>query len=111
MRLAWFSPLPPARSGIADYSAELLPHLAEHLEVEPPAPGATSKCGGSASTLLLRLPEYGSFSSSREHRLLSLHDLCTFTWHPPAAGASGSAGSQAASMSVRGPEISRTIIT
>ncbi len=34
MRLAWFSPLPPARSGIADYSAELLPHLAEHLELE-----------------------------------------------------------------------------
>lgn len=34
MRLAWFSPLPPQRSGIADYSAELLPHLAEHLELE-----------------------------------------------------------------------------
>ena len=29
MRVAWFSPLPPARSGIADYSAELLPVLAE----------------------------------------------------------------------------------
>lgn len=27
MRLAWFSPLPPVRSGIAAYSAELLPHL------------------------------------------------------------------------------------
>lgn len=35
MRLAYFSPLPPARSGIADYSAELLPELAEHLDVEP----------------------------------------------------------------------------
>jgi glycosyltransferase involved in cell wall biosynthesis len=34
MRLAYFSPLPPARSGIADYSAELLPHLAEHLKIE-----------------------------------------------------------------------------
>ena len=34
MRLAWFSPLPPQRSGIADYSAELLPHLAEHLDLE-----------------------------------------------------------------------------
>ena len=29
MRVAWFSPLPPSRSGIADYSAELLPVLAE----------------------------------------------------------------------------------
>jgi hypothetical protein len=28
LRLAYFSPLPPARSGIADYSAELLPYLA-----------------------------------------------------------------------------------
>jgi glycosyltransferase involved in cell wall biosynthesis len=35
MRLAYFSPLPPQRSGIADYSAELLPALARHLEVEP----------------------------------------------------------------------------
>jgi len=26
-RLAWFSPLPPSRSGIAAYTAELLPHL------------------------------------------------------------------------------------
>lgn len=31
MRLAYFSPLPPARSGIADYSAELVPALAEQL--------------------------------------------------------------------------------
>jgi glycosyltransferase involved in cell wall biosynthesis len=35
VRLAYFSPLPPQRSGIADYSAELLPALARHLEVEP----------------------------------------------------------------------------
>lgn len=34
MRIAWFSPLPPMKSGIADYSAELLPHLAEHCEIE-----------------------------------------------------------------------------
>jgi glycosyltransferase involved in cell wall biosynthesis len=34
MRLAWFSPLPPQRSGIADYSAELLSCLAGHLELE-----------------------------------------------------------------------------
>src|SRR5476649_1444963 len=28
MRIAWFSPLPPARSGIAPYSADLVPRLA-----------------------------------------------------------------------------------
>lgn len=34
MRLAYFSPLPPQRSGIADYSEELLPHLARYAEIE-----------------------------------------------------------------------------
>jgi glycosyltransferase involved in cell wall biosynthesis len=34
MRIAFYSPLPPQKSGIADYSAELLPHLAEHCEIE-----------------------------------------------------------------------------
>ncbi len=33
-RIGWASPLPPQRSGIADYSARLLPALAEHLEIE-----------------------------------------------------------------------------
>lgn len=34
MRLAYFSPLPPQSSGIADYSAALLPYLAEHAEID-----------------------------------------------------------------------------
>jgi glycosyltransferase involved in cell wall biosynthesis len=34
LRVAYASPLPPQQTGIADYSAELLPHLAEHLELE-----------------------------------------------------------------------------
>jgi len=33
-RLAYVSPLPPARSGIADYSADLLPELARHYDIE-----------------------------------------------------------------------------
>ncbi|HEY1608146.1 MAG TPA: glycosyltransferase [Paraburkholderia sp.] len=33
-RLAFVSPLPPERTGIADYSAELLPALSEHYEIE-----------------------------------------------------------------------------
>jgi glycosyltransferase involved in cell wall biosynthesis/SAM-dependent methyltransferase len=33
VRIAWFSPLPPTPSGIADYSFELLPALAERSEV------------------------------------------------------------------------------
>ncbi len=45
MRLDYVSPLPPVRSGIADYSLDLLPHLAEladvrliHLPGQPVAP-------------------------------------------------------------------------
>ncbi|MEW5981493.1 MAG: glycosyltransferase family 4 protein [Acidobacteriota bacterium] len=34
MRVAWFSPLPPHRSGIAAYSAELLPRLAGAHAIE-----------------------------------------------------------------------------
>lgn len=33
-RLAYISPLPPEKSGISDYSAELLPELARHYEIE-----------------------------------------------------------------------------
>jgi glycosyltransferase involved in cell wall biosynthesis len=40
VRIAWFSPLPPTPSGIADYSFELLPFLAEGAEVETFSPSA-----------------------------------------------------------------------
>ena len=33
MRIAYFSPLPPIPSGIADYSGELLPHLEQKVEL------------------------------------------------------------------------------
>jgi len=34
MKLAYFSPLPPQRTGVADYSRELLPELAARAEVD-----------------------------------------------------------------------------
>jgi glycosyltransferase involved in cell wall biosynthesis len=39
MRVAYYSPLPPSRSGIADYSALLLPALRERLDVVVAQPG------------------------------------------------------------------------
>jgi glycosyltransferase involved in cell wall biosynthesis len=36
MKVAYYSPLPPSHSGIADYSALLLPHLRERIEVVEP---------------------------------------------------------------------------
>ena len=41
MRVAYFSPLPPSTSGIADYSALLLPALEQLVEVEVVRPGRT----------------------------------------------------------------------
>lgn len=40
-RLAYVAPLPPERSGIADYSAELLPELGRHYEIDVVAPQAS----------------------------------------------------------------------
>ena len=34
MKIAYYSPLPPERSGIADYSALLLPALKQRMDVE-----------------------------------------------------------------------------
>ena len=34
LRVAFVSPLPPVRSGIADYAADLLPHLRQDLDLE-----------------------------------------------------------------------------
>ncbi len=38
MKLAWFSPLPPTPSGIADYTTEILPHLLQKAEVDVVCP-------------------------------------------------------------------------
>lgn len=61
MRLAYVSPLPPARSGIADYSAELLPALGALAEVTVyPEAGAGDEArpaGVAALRPLASLPE------------------------------------------------------
>src|SRR6266581_3200931 len=41
VKVAYFSPLPPSTSGIADYSALLIPALSALLEVEVVRPGRT----------------------------------------------------------------------
>jgi glycosyltransferase involved in cell wall biosynthesis len=43
MKVAYYSPLPPSRSGIADYSALLLPALSERIEVVVARPGRFRK--------------------------------------------------------------------
>lgn len=41
MRVAWYSPMPPERSGIADYSGLLVPALRERVEVDVAPRGGT----------------------------------------------------------------------
>jgi glycosyltransferase involved in cell wall biosynthesis len=43
VKVAYYSPLPPSRSGIADYSALLLPGLSERIEVVVARPGRFRK--------------------------------------------------------------------
>lgn len=67
LQILWGSPLPPVRSGIADYAAELLPHLAELADVRVLTPpdwaGATRFAG------LPMVPlDCGSFSSLPDQR-------------------------------------------
>ena len=56
MRVAYYSPLPPSRSGVADYSALLLPALRERVDVVVAEPGRrrrrqpTSRSTTSATT-------------------------------------------------------------
>jgi len=57
MRIAYWSPLPPVRSGIADYSAELLPALARLMEVELIVPDGWRPAGAAALGGLAAHPE------------------------------------------------------
>src|SRR5258705_565038 len=43
--IAYYSPMPPERSGIADYSALLLPALQRRLDVELASPGKRAEGG------------------------------------------------------------------
>jgi glycosyltransferase involved in cell wall biosynthesis len=47
------SPFPPTRSGIADYSAELLPALREHVDVKPYTPKQAERALGAGHDVLL----------------------------------------------------------
>jgi glycosyltransferase involved in cell wall biosynthesis len=46
VKVAYYSPLPPERTGVADYSALLLPALRRHVEVVLPKRGSTKPVRG-----------------------------------------------------------------
>jgi glycosyltransferase involved in cell wall biosynthesis len=68
--LAYFSPLAPIPSGISDYSAELLPELARHYEVEIIAFQGHVTDAGVKSNCAVRDLSYFETNASRYSRVL-----------------------------------------
>ncbi|MGD1994493.1 MAG: hypothetical protein PVI59_14965, partial [Anaerolineae bacterium] len=79
LRIAYFSPLPPQRTGIADYSAELLPHLGELAEVTLYASDPSSV----PATLRDRFSvfDYASFSKQRWSHDVTLYHMGNSLFH------------------------------
>lgn len=69
-RLAYVAPLPPERSGIADYSAELLPELARHYDIDVVAPQAAISDSWVKSNCRLRSVEWFREHAGRFDRVL-----------------------------------------
>jgi glycosyltransferase involved in cell wall biosynthesis len=69
MRVAWFSPLPPARSGVAAYSAELMPRLGSDFTID----AYVDRPGGGAGAAHV----YGAHDFVWRHRLAP-YDLVVY---------------------------------
>ena len=76
MKVAYFSPLPPSRSGIADYSALLVPALEQLLDVEVVRPGPTQSEMGTAwadEDAAFVITQWIKFGLARHPRLLKAY--------------------------------------
>ncbi len=87
MRIDYVSPLPPVRSGIADYSADLLPHLAQHCDLRllhlPGQPVAEDLAGRWPLVEPERLGEDGRlplYQMGNNHYHLGVYELA---WRHP----------------------------
>lgn len=69
-RLAYVSPLPPQATGIADYSAEILPALSEHYDIDviTPEPGTSNEW--IAANCALRHPVWFDKHADHYQRIL-----------------------------------------
>lgn len=70
-RLAWFSPLPPVRSGISNYSAALIPELARHFDIDVVADPATTPLPEGA-TALISIEEFDRQAQDYSHLLFQV---------------------------------------
>lgn len=69
-KLAYVSPLPPERSGISDYSAELLPELARHYDIDVVTPQAEVSDPWVKANCRLRHPDWLRRNADRYDRVL-----------------------------------------
>lgn len=69
-RLAYVAPLPPERSGIADYSAELLPELARHYDIDVITPQGQVSDPWIKANCAVRDPAWFSRHAGRYDRVL-----------------------------------------
>ena len=77
-RLAFVSPLPPERSGIADYSAELLPELAKYYDIDVVAAQPEIRLGGN---FVQRTVDWFDAHAEQFDRLLYHFGNSTFHQH------------------------------
>lgn len=69
-RLAYVSPLPPTQSGIADYSAEVLPELANHYDIDVVVEQSDVSASWIAANCPIRTTEWFSNNYDRYDRVL-----------------------------------------
>jgi glycosyltransferase involved in cell wall biosynthesis len=80
-RLAYVSPLPPLRSGIADYGAELLPELARHYDIEVITHQAEVTDPWIAANCPVRGVQWFDEHARRYDRILYQIGNSEFHWH------------------------------
>ncbi len=87
MRIAWFTPLPPVRSGISAYSAELLPRLADRhtIDVYVDEPPGQAHLAGSNAEAHLGTTTHGAhdfvWRNARTGYDLIVYQLGNATYH------------------------------
>lgn len=81
MKIAYFSPLSPLKSGIADYSEELLPHLAKSMDIDLYVDGYTPSNKKIISQFKVRkLTEYPSVAQAHPYDA-NLYHIGNHTHH------------------------------
>jgi glycosyltransferase involved in cell wall biosynthesis len=80
-KLAFVSPLPPERSGIADYSAELLPELARHYDIEVVVDQENIADPWVQANCAIRSPDWLRANAHRMDRVLYHFGNSTFHQH------------------------------